>query len=81
MSIKKSCSKKCCDCSTSCRLDEEIPCSPDCENLTGSVSTGVKIRVKKCLEERCEEVKHIFGTNETEKIIEKYGEITEYPYL
>ena len=27
------CGKSCCDCTKPCKLDESIPCSPDCEHL------------------------------------------------
>lgn len=30
---KEWCGKSCADCETSCRLDESMPCSPDCEFL------------------------------------------------
>ena len=30
---KEWCGKSCADCATSCRLDESMPCSPDCEFL------------------------------------------------
>lgn len=28
------CGKPCCECKHRCELDESIPCSPDCENLS-----------------------------------------------
>ena len=30
---KNWCGKACCDCKNPCKLDESIPCSPDCEFL------------------------------------------------
>ena len=61
-----------------CELDECIPCSPSCENLT---EDGM-IKITQCLRDGCEEVKYIFDaihmTNE--ELIAEYGEITEYPY-
>lgn len=33
MAHKGWCGSPCCDCKTSCSVDESIPCSPDCENL------------------------------------------------
>jgi len=33
MAHKDWCGRPCSDCQNHCRLDEEIPCSPDCENL------------------------------------------------
>lgn len=61
-----------------CRLDQMIPCSPNCENLTADG----KIRIKRCLEEGCEEVKYIFGMPDRsdEEIIQLYGDIAPYPY-
>ena len=34
MPIDGWCGKSCCDCKDKCELDESIPCSPDCENLS-----------------------------------------------
>ena len=77
MAITGYCGKKCSQCS-GCSLDERIPCSPDCDNLTGYG----KIRIKECLETGCEEVKYIFDMVDKtdEEIIAKYGEIAAYPY-
>lgn len=78
MAVNRQCGKEeCCDC-TGCSLDESIPCSPDCENLT----RGGLIRIKKCLEAGCEEVKNIFDMagRTDEEVIAKYGEIATYPY-
>lgn len=43
---------KCSECESLCHLDEEIPCSPDCENLT---STGKRI-ISKCIEAGCDAI-------------------------
>lgn len=77
MAIKGYCGKECSQCS-GCNLNETIPCSPDCENLT----EDGKILIKGCLKDKCEEVKYIFdmvGRSDKE-IIEAYGEIAPYPY-
>lgn len=57
MALGEWCGKPCSDCETGCGPDARIPCSPDCENLTADG----KILVKRCLEDSCEEPKHIFG--------------------
>lgn len=77
MAIRGYCGKECGDCA-GCALDERIPCSPACENLT----KDGKIKIKECLREKCEEVKYIFDMvdKSDEEIIAKYGEIAEYPY-
>lgn len=79
MAIKGYCGKrKCCDCHTVCLLDEQIPCSPDCENLT---EDGM-IQIEECLKAKCEETQYIFdmvGCSD-EEIIERYGKIAVYPY-
>ena len=77
MAIRGYCGKKCSQC-TGCSLDEIIPCSPDCENLT----EDRKIFIKRCLADKCEEVKYIFDMvgYTDEKIIENYGDIAPYPY-
>lgn len=77
MAIKGYCGKKCRDCN-GCYLDETIPCSPDCENLT----EDGKIHIRACLDSGCEEVKYIFDMVgcSNENIIEQYGETALYPY-
>lgn len=79
MAIKGYCGKgKCAECLSPCILDEQIPCSLDCENLTGDG----RIKIRECVKAACEEVKYIFdmvGCSD-EEIINKYGEITAYPY-
>ena len=68
----------CCDCSLGCRLDQMIPCSPDCENLT----EDGKILVEKCLQSGCEEVKYIFDmANASDiEVVKEYGPVAIYPY-
>lgn len=34
MHAKYCCKKSCCDCDTSCPLDRELACSPDCDYLS-----------------------------------------------
>lgn len=77
MAIRGYCGKECSQCS-GCSLDDRIPCSPDCENLT----EDGKIQIKKCLKAGCEEVKYIFDMVDKtdEEIITEYGEIALYPY-
>ena len=72
------CGEKCSDCGKFCRLDEVIPCSPDCENLT---ENGY-IKVQKCLESGCDEVRDVLDMEGTtdEEILQKYGPIAKYPY-
>lgn len=79
MAIKGYCGKCCSDCMSNCSLDKNIPCSPDCENLTKDGD----ILIEKCLNAKCEEVKYIFNTLDKtdEEIIEKYGKRAKYPYL
>ena len=79
MAIKGYCGlKSCCDCSTGCDLDDSIPCSPDCENLTqdGNILIG------NCLKAQCEEVKYIFGMPACSdgELMQSYGPIAKYPY-
>lgn len=81
MAIKGYCGNEC-GCSdkcSKCGLDLAIPCSPSCENLT---EDGM-IRVSRCLEDGCEEIRYIFDVLDwTDKeIIEEYGENAQYPYL
>lgn len=79
MAIKGYCGlKKCCDCNTGCRLEQMIPCSPDCENLT----MDGKIHIKRCLQAKCEEVKYIFDMIDAsdDEILREYGDIANYPY-
>ena len=68
----------CMDKCNNCNLDMTIPCSPSCENLT---EDGM-IKIAKCLEDGCEEVKYIFDVirKTNEEIIEEYGDIAPYPY-
>jgi len=47
---KNWCGKSCSDCKMSCRLDESIPCSPNCENLN---KDGTRKEVK-CKELGCD---------------------------
>lgn len=70
--------RPCCDCKKPCRLDEAIPCSPDCENLT----EDGRILVGKCLQAKCEEVKYIFGMPDAadEEVLKQYGTVAPYPY-
>lgn len=77
MALKQWCGKDCSECK-GCKLDEMIPCSPDCKNLT----EDGKIKVKECLAAKCEEVKYIFNvlSLSDEEIIAKFGEIMDYPY-
>ena len=78
MALKQWCGRKCSKC-RGCKLDERIPCSPDCENLT----EDGKIKVKACLESGCEEVKYVLHEEglSDEEIFAKFGEVTEYPYM
>lgn len=50
MAHKLWCGKACCDCEHPCKLDESIPCSPDCEALN---SNGTR-NVAKCKESGCD---------------------------
>lgn len=78
MALRQWCGRECGECK-GCKLDEMIPCSPDCENLT----EDGKIKVKACLESECEEVKYAFGAENlsNEELLTKFGEVTEYPYF
>lgn len=72
------CKQKCSECKKDCSLDQQIPCSPDCENLT----EDGKIKIRGCLESGCDEVKYIFDMENctVQEIMDIYGEITNYPY-
>ena len=66
MALSGYCGKRrCSGCPDICRLDEQIPCSPDCENL---MEDG-KIKIGQCLKEKCEGAKYIFGMPDTTKIM------------
>jgi len=41
------CGRPCADCENPCKLDESIPCSPDCE-LLGKNGEWTHIECKKC---------------------------------
>lgn len=41
------CGKPCCDCTNPCKLDEILPCSPDCEFL-GKYGEHTSIECQKC---------------------------------
>ncbi len=77
MALKQWCGKECSECK-GCKLDEMIPCSPDCENLT----EDGKIKVKACLESGCEEVKYALCLEDlsNKELLAKFGEVTKYPY-
>ena len=77
MALREWCGNDCCECETSCGLDESIPCSPDCENLT----RNGRIRVKKCIEDGCDAIKSVFNMEDTEEILKKYGDSTSYPFI
>ena len=47
------CGKRCSDCTSPCRLDTEIPCSPNCEALNEDGSRNVKV----CRNSGCDAVK------------------------
>ena len=79
MAVEGYCKKcRCADCRTFCRLDESMPCSPDCDNLT----EDGKILIEKCLQDKCEEVKYIFNMEDCsdEELLMEYGCINDYPY-
>ena len=44
------CGKPCSDCGDPCKLDQEIPCSPDCENLNPDGSR----KTEQCNEAGCD---------------------------
>jgi len=44
------CGKPCSECIDSCRIDEEIPCSPDCEYLNEDGTRNVSL----CTESGCD---------------------------
>lgn len=77
MALKQWCGKECSECN-GCKLDEMIPCSPDCENLT----EDRKIKVKACLEFGCKEVKYVLGAENLskEELLTKFGEVAKYLY-
>lgn len=52
MAHKLWCGKPCCDCEHPCKLDEQIPCSPDCPNLNPDGSR----KVAKCKADGCDAI-------------------------
>lgn len=46
MSHPNWCGKSCSDCLTSCKLDESMSCSPDCQNL--NPKNGMVLDKKNC---------------------------------
>ena len=65
-----------CGACSGCRVDEAIPCSPDCENLT----LDGKIHIKRCVAEQCDALECVFGTADYKALLEEYGDIADYPY-
>lgn len=82
MAIDQWCGKSCGECA-GCRLDESMPCSPDCENLSGN-----RINMKQCMEDECSEIGYIFGAKDPEhlceaekkRLLDTYGDTPIYPY-
>lgn len=82
MAHSKWCGRECIICG-GCNLDNQIPCSPDCDNLVGD-----KIKIAQCIKDGCEEIYPIFNMIDSSmtleeraaNLIEEYGEIAEYPY-
>lgn len=68
---------KCSECLEGCSLDEMIPCSPDCENLTGDG----KILLKQCLECGCDAALSVFGYNDRSALKELISDepLINYP--
>lgn len=50
MAHKDWCGKPCSECSAPCRLDQEIPCSPDCDGLNEDGSQNARL----CIESGCD---------------------------
>ncbi|WP_157833836.1 hypothetical protein [Ruminiclostridium josui] len=48
MSHPQWCGKACGECTSSCLLDESIPCSPDCEGLNQVTGEPDSIYCKSC---------------------------------
>lgn len=78
MAVKEHCGGKCSTCLRTCSIDQAIPCSPDCENLT----TDGKIKVEECLNSGCDEIKSVLDmVGKTDKeVLKKYGSVASYPY-
>jgi len=61
------CGKPCAYCATEehvdCIIDNEIPCSPDCENLDGD-----DIMVEKCISDRCDEIGYMLADKSLAKM-------------
>jgi len=80
------CGEKCSECNDNdnCVADTSISCSPDCENLMGD-----KINLKKCIEDKCDNIGYLFDAYDPERLhenkdeqvrlIKTYGEIAVYP--
>ena len=80
MAIKEWCGGNCGmeDRCQGCKIDLNIPCSPNCENLT---QDGM-IKISNCFRSGCDEPKYIFGMPDTtnEEIIETCGAVAPYLY-
>lgn len=72
------CGRTCSECMKPCKLDQQIPCSPDCKCLT----RDGKIHIADCLKSGCDEIKWIFDMvdREDQELLEKYGTTAQYPY-
>ena len=69
--------KKCSECVEGCLLDEIMPCSPDCENLT----CDGKILLKQCWECGCDAALSVFGLTDMSELKELLSAepIIDYP--
>ena len=63
------CGKSCADCKNPCKLDESIPCSPDCTFLG---EDGFPTDIEKC---------RAFGCDAIEKPVSPFGENLLYEIL
>ena len=70
--------RACCDCQHPCRLDESIPCSPDCENLTDD---GI-VLLAQCIADGCDAVASLlpdFEDMAPETFLVKFGDTYQIP--
>lgn len=70
---------ECAECISRCSLDERIPCSPDCNNVTPEG----KILISKCMESGCDAFYCLLPpgaeTKSADEILDTYGNEIELP--
>lgn len=71
---------ECAECTSVCLIDERIPCSPDCSNLT----PGGNILFSNCIESGCDAFYCLLPPEAERKtakeLLNLYGKTIEIPY-